>query len=68
MSKDLEDIIWDLNYKIQESLEKNGFMIVGNSYLQENVVIQIKKNNEIFDVDIFGDVDEVSITEFSPPK
>lgn len=61
MSDQVDDIIWDLNDKIQELLENSGYMIVGNAYLQENALIQIKKNKEVYDIGIFGNVDKEDI-------
>lgn len=61
MPETLEDIIWDLNDKFQEELEKNGYMIIGNSFLQKNAIIQIKKNEVALDIGIFGNVDKEDI-------
>lgn len=61
MPETLENVIWDLNDKFQEELEKNGYMVIGNSYLQENAIIQIKKNEDVLDIGIFGGVDKEDI-------
>lgn len=61
MLETLEDITWDLSNKIQEELERNVYEIIENTYLEETALIQIKKNNEVFDIGIFSNVDKEEI-------
>ncbi len=61
MLETLEDITWDLSNKIQEELERNEYEIIENTYLEEITLIQIKKNNEVFDIGIFSNVDKEEI-------
>jgi len=61
MLETLEDITWDLSHKIQEELERNVYEIIENTYLEEITLIQIKKNNEVFDIGIFSNVDKEEI-------
>ena len=61
MLETLEDITWDLGVKIQEELERNEYEIIENTYLEEIALIQIKKNNEVFDIGIFSNVNKEEI-------
>lgn len=56
MLETLEDMMWDLNKKIQEQLAKHEYIIIGDMHFEDFALTQVKKNNDIFDIGVFGDV------------
>jgi len=61
MLETLVDIIWDLNKKIQEKLAMDNLIIIRERHADDFALIQIKKNEEIFDIGIFGDIGKKEI-------
>jgi len=61
MLETLEDMIWDLNKKIQKQLVKDEYIIIRDMHFEDFALTQFKKNNEIFDIGVFGDVPKEEI-------
>ncbi len=62
MTQNFEDVIVDLNDKLQDLLSNDRFMVIGGLNQLENAVFQIKKDDVVLDIGIFGDVDDQDIT------